>query len=91
MPSKLYWLDEGGPWVPRKVAAANLDGSQPEILVKKDLTHLDFLSIDINTQALYWSEGHAGKVSTGRMKVYSTCNTCTSAAVFERQSSGTRL
>ena len=63
---KLYWLDEGGPGVPRKVAAANLDGSESEILVKDDLTHLDFLSLDVNTQTLYWSEGHAGKVSRSR-------------------------
>ena len=64
VPRKLYWLDEGGPGVPRKVAAANLDGRGSEVLVQDRLSHLDFLTIDISTQTLYWSEGHAGKVSS---------------------------
>ena len=61
--SKLYWLDQGGPGVPRKVARMSLDGSDPEVLVKDNLQHLDFLTIDIDKQVLYWSESLGQRVS----------------------------
>jgi len=34
---KLFWLDRGGSGVPAKVGKANMDGSEPEIIIKQNL------------------------------------------------------
>ena len=60
--SKVYWLDEGGSGVPRKVASVNMDGSNPQILVRDDLFSLGYLALNMEDEVLYWSEGGAQKV-----------------------------
>ncbi len=62
--SKLYWLDEGGQGVPRKVASMNLDGTDSQIVTQSDLQMLDFITINTTSQELYWTEGTSSKVST---------------------------
>ena len=59
---KLYWLDEGGLGVPRKVASMNLDGSEPTVLLSDGLGHVDKITCDNTNQALYWTEGYSQKV-----------------------------
>ncbi|XP_014669426.1 PREDICTED: low-density lipoprotein receptor-related protein 2-like isoform X2 [Priapulus caudatus] len=64
---KLYWLDEGGQGVPRKVASANLDGSNPTILVSSNLHNLDYIAVDIADNNVYYTMADASwieKVST---------------------------
>lgn len=51
---KLYWLDEGGFEVPRKLAKANMDGSQPRVLFTGIGRPLS-VTIDLANKQLYWS------------------------------------
>ena len=48
--------------MPRKVASVNMDGSNPEILVRDNLFSLGYLALDMEQEILYWSEGGAQKV-----------------------------
>ena len=59
---KLYWLDQGGAGVPAKIGKANMDGSNPEILLKDNLTHPEFLTLDPDTEMLYFSTSFKPKV-----------------------------
>uniref|UniRef100_X1YZB7 EGF-like domain-containing protein n=1 Tax=Capitella teleta TaxID=283909 RepID=X1YZB7_CAPTE len=59
---KLFWLDEGGPGVPRKLASMNFDGSSPMVLVNHSLLHMDMISCDTVNQEIYWSDSYAQKV-----------------------------
>ena len=34
----MYWLDEGGAGVPAKIGMADMDGSNPKVLVKVNIT-----------------------------------------------------
>lgn len=52
---KLYWLDQGGAGVPAKIGKANMDGSKPEILLKDNLTQPEFLTLDPDTEMIYFS------------------------------------
>ena len=51
---KLYWLDDGGFGIPRKIAKANMDGGEPRNLFTDIATPLS-LTIDIANKQLYWS------------------------------------
>ena len=51
---KLYWLDDGGFGVPRKIAKANMDGTGVRNLFVDIGTPLS-LTIDITNRQLYWS------------------------------------
>ena len=51
---KLYWLDDGGFGVPRKIAKANMNGSEVRNLFVDIGTPLA-LTIDIANRQLYWS------------------------------------
>lgn len=58
---KLYWTDQGtDSGVPAKVASANMDGSAIKTLFTGNLDHVEFITIDIKEQKLYW-----GVTSTG--------------------------
>ncbi|XP_003373299.1 putative Low-density lipoprotein receptor domain class A [Trichinella spiralis] len=58
----LFWLDEGGPSVARKLARAEMDGSNPTVIVSSDLARLDFLTIDLDAQMLYFSQSERGVI-----------------------------
>ena len=60
--SKLYWLDEGSTGIPRKVSSMNMDGTNPQILVRNDLQQLGRIAIDIPNQVLYWTQPSGQKV-----------------------------
>ena len=51
---KLYWLDDGGFGIPRKLSKANMDGSDPRNLFT-DLETPLALTIDLANKQLYWS------------------------------------
>ena len=52
---RLYWLDQGGAGVPAKIGVANMDGTQSKILLKDNLTQPEFLTLDPDTEMLYFS------------------------------------
>ncbi|KRZ56210.1 Low-density lipoprotein receptor-related protein [Trichinella nativa] len=58
----LFWLDEGGPSVARKLARAEMDGSNPTVIVSSDLARLDFLTVDLDAQMLYFSQSERGVI-----------------------------
>ena len=59
---KLYWLDLGSGKVPPKIGKANMDGSDPSILLSDNLSHLEFLTIDPDTEKIYFSHSNEAKV-----------------------------
>lgn len=59
----LFWLDEGGEGVPRKVARANMDGTEATVLLTLALTKLDFIAIDYVKQMLFFTQSDKGTVS----------------------------
>ena len=55
----LFWLDRGGRnGVSPKVGKVNMDGSQPEVIVSKNLQSPEVLTIDIQKEVLYFSTSH---------------------------------
>jgi low density lipoprotein-related protein 2 len=50
----MYWLDEGGSGVPSKLAKANMDGTESQILVR-DLIKPQALGFDYEKKVLYFS------------------------------------
>jgi len=59
---KLYWLDRGGSGVRRKLARANLDGSDVETLVTDDLYRPTQLALSDDKQLVYWTDQYSHKV-----------------------------
>ncbi len=60
---RMFWLDRGGDGVvPAKVARANMDGSEPTVLLS-DVVGPEFLTIDLQKEVLYYSTSHNAKVS----------------------------
>ena len=59
----LYWLDQGRAGVPAKIGKAKMDGSNPMILVRDNMTKPEFLTIDPATEMLYFSSSQEPKVS----------------------------
>lgn len=60
---KLYWTDQGtDSGVPAKIASANMDGSGIQTLFTGNLDHVEFLTIDIKEQKLYWAVTSTGMV-----------------------------
>ena len=60
--SNLYWLDRGGPGVRRKLARANLDGSDVETLVTDNLFSPLHLALSADQQLIYWTDEYSHKV-----------------------------
>uniref|UniRef100_T1IUN7 EGF-like domain-containing protein n=1 Tax=Strigamia maritima TaxID=126957 RepID=T1IUN7_STRMM len=61
---KLFWLDEGGPGVPAKVARVDMDGKNPKILAQEGIVHPEFITADLKNKRLFWSLSSDGKVET---------------------------
>lgn len=60
---KLYWSDQGtDSGVPAKIASANMDGTFPKVLFTGNLEHLEFITLDIEEQKLYWAVTSTGVV-----------------------------
>ena len=75
---KLYWLDQGGPKVPPKIGKANMDGSSPSILLSKNLTHPEFLTLDLTNDMIYFSSSNDAKV--GDLTLF--CSTLSLLTIF---------
>lgn len=60
---KLYWTDHGtDSGVPAKIGSANMDGSGIQTLFTGNLDHVEFITIDIKEQKLYWPVTSTGVV-----------------------------
>lgn len=60
---KLYWTDQGtDSGVPAKIASASMDGSGIQTLFTGNLEHVEFITIDIKEQKLYWAVTSTGVV-----------------------------
>uniref|UniRef100_A0A8D0H975 Low-density lipoprotein receptor-related protein 2 n=1 Tax=Sphenodon punctatus TaxID=8508 RepID=A0A8D0H975_SPHPU len=65
---KLYWTDQGtDTGVPAKIASANMDGSDKKILFTGSLDHVEFITIDIKEQKLYWGVTSTGMIEKGNV------------------------
>ena len=60
---RLYWTDQGTETgIPSKVAAADMDGSNPVVLFTNSLEHVEFLTLDLQENKLYWAVTGTGMV-----------------------------
>uniref|UniRef100_A0A3Q2ZKI3 EGF-like domain-containing protein n=1 Tax=Hippocampus comes TaxID=109280 RepID=A0A3Q2ZKI3_HIPCM len=60
---KLYWTDQGTEsGIPAKVASADMDGLNPINLFTNNLDHIEFLTVDIQENKLYWAVTSTGMV-----------------------------
>ncbi|XP_068936741.1 low-density lipoprotein receptor-related protein 2 isoform X2 [Petaurus breviceps papuanus] len=65
---KMYWTDSGTEsGIPTKVASANMDGSQIKTLFTGNLDHVEFITIDIKEQKLYWAVTSTGVIERGNV------------------------
>lgn len=61
--SKLYWTDQGTEsGIPAKVASADMDGLNPVTLFTNNLDHIEFITLDIRENKLYWAVTSTGMV-----------------------------
>lgn len=86
---KLYWLDEGGYGIPRKISKANMDGTEVRNLFT-DIGQPLSLTIDLANKQLYWSTINEAEIEASdvegnnRRKIISSgINRPVSLAVFE--------
>lgn len=54
---KLFWIDDGGFGVPTKIGKANMDGSNPMILVD-DVDNPEAITVDTEKKLIYFSSQH---------------------------------
>ncbi|XP_058520574.1 low-density lipoprotein receptor-related protein 2 [Ochotona princeps] len=65
---KLYWSDQGtDSGVPAKIASANMDGTSLKTLFTGNLDHLEFVTLDIKEQKLYWAVTSRGVIERGNV------------------------
>uniref|UniRef100_UPI003D9CB815 low-density lipoprotein receptor-related protein 2a precursor n=1 Tax=Danio rerio TaxID=7955 RepID=UPI003D9CB815 len=63
---KMYWTDHGTEsGIPAKVASADMDGSNAAILFTHNLEHVEFITIDITENKLYWAVTGTGVIERG--------------------------
>uniref|UniRef100_A0A9J8ABN9 Low density lipoprotein receptor-related protein 2a n=1 Tax=Cyprinus carpio carpio TaxID=630221 RepID=A0A9J8ABN9_CYPCA len=63
---KMYWTDQGTEsGMPAKVASADMDGSNVAILFTHNLEHVEFITIDIRENKLYWVVTGTGVIERG--------------------------
>ncbi|CDW53518.1 Low-density lipoprotein receptor-related protein [Trichuris trichiura] len=60
----MFWLDEGGPSMARKLARAEMDGSNSKVLLNYDLAQFDFLAIDYQGERLFFSQSERGVIAS---------------------------
>ena len=66
---KLYWADQGTEsGIPAKVASADMDGGNPAVLFTNNLDHVEFLTVDIRENKLYWAVTGTGMVSSDPLR-----------------------
>ncbi|XP_066544684.1 low-density lipoprotein receptor-related protein 2a isoform X1 [Amia ocellicauda] len=63
---RMYWTDQGTEsGVPAKVAAADMDGSNAVNLFTNNMDHIEFITIDIRENKLYWAVTATGMIERG--------------------------
>ncbi|TKS67243.1 Low-density lipoprotein receptor-related protein 2 [Collichthys lucidus] len=63
---KLYWTDQGTEsGIPAKVASADMDGLNSVTLFTNNLDHIEFLTVDIRENKLYWAVTSTGAIERG--------------------------
>ncbi|XP_028846293.1 low-density lipoprotein receptor-related protein 2a isoform X3 [Denticeps clupeoides] len=63
---RMYWTDQGTEsGIPAKVAAADMDGSNTAILFTNNLDHVEFITVDIKENKLYWAVTGTGVIERG--------------------------
>ncbi|XP_077472512.1 low-density lipoprotein receptor-related protein 2a isoform X9 [Stigmatopora argus] len=63
---KLYWTDQGTEsGIPAKVASADMDGLNPVTLFTNNLDHIEFITVDIQENKLYWAVSSSGMIERG--------------------------
>ncbi|GAA6077980.1 low-density lipoprotein receptor-related protein 2a isoform X1 [Tachysurus ichikawai] len=63
---KMYWTDQGTEsGIPAKVACADMDGSNSVVLFTNNLDHVEFITIDIKENKLYWAVTGTGVIERG--------------------------
>ena len=56
---RLFWLDRGGRnGVSPKIGKVNMDGSQAQVIISKDIQSPEFMTIDLQKEVLYFSTSH---------------------------------
>ncbi|XP_022104410.1 low-density lipoprotein receptor-related protein 2-like isoform X2 [Acanthaster planci] len=53
----MYWAENGGMGLSPAITRANMDGSGMSTIITDNLGHTDFITLDIEQQKLYWTEG----------------------------------
>nr|XP_010969732.1 low-density lipoprotein receptor-related protein 2 isoform X1 [Camelus bactrianus] len=65
---KLYWSDRGtDSGIPAKIASANMDGTSRRTLFTGNLENLEFITLDIEEQKLYWAVSSTGVIERGNV------------------------
>lgn len=59
----MYWADEGGFGVPPKIGKANMDGTNPTILLNNNAEVPTAITIDLETKIIYYSTQFPSTVS----------------------------
>lgn len=58
---KLFWIDEGGFGVPVKIAASNMDGTNP-IILTEEVQYPETITVDTDKKQVYYSTAHPANV-----------------------------
>ena len=66
----LYWGDGGVPGVPAKIAAVGMDGSNPRVLFSIGIRSPSYMTIDTDSQSLFFTDTFHRKVSLGAYYYY---------------------
>ena len=59
----LFWLDQGGGSQGKKVGRADLNGQNAAVVLSSNIGQLDLITVDVQNQRIYFSEGKSGRVS----------------------------
>ena len=93
---RLFWLDKGDGLVPAKIGAANMDGSEPTVLLKDNMRQPETMTIDLQKEILYFSTSYEPKIESvnldgsNRLTIVSSAkshpiNKATGIAVMDRR------
>ncbi|XP_072033368.1 low-density lipoprotein receptor-related protein 2-like [Amphiura filiformis] len=63
----LYWADNGDSGVEPHIAKAKMDGSNPSVIRRQEIDHVDYLIIDIPEQKLYWNDATYQRIQVMRV------------------------
>uniref|UniRef100_A0A7E4V2M4 EGF-like domain-containing protein n=1 Tax=Panagrellus redivivus TaxID=6233 RepID=A0A7E4V2M4_PANRE len=60
----IFWLDRGFGANPAKVARAGLDGKNPLVVLKDDLSEMNHIALDTTNSRIYFTEAKAGRITS---------------------------